>query len=67
MTNKRIYIQPAVKAVVMEQSLLDASLPFGEGTKSAEEADAERYGLFDEDAEGMRKANRNCWDDQEDL
>ena len=66
MTNKRIYIQPAVKAVGMEQSLLDASLPFGEGTKSAEEADAERYGLFDEDAEGMSKA-RNCWDDQEDL
>ena len=67
MTNKRIYIQPAVKSVGMEQSLLDASLPFGEGKVSAEEADAERFGLFDEDTEGIRTTGRNCWDDLQEL
>lgn len=67
MTNKRIYIQPAVKAVDMEQSLLDASLPFGEGTKSAEEADAEYYDLFEDDTESICTTGRNCWDDLQDL
>ncbi len=64
MTTKNDYMRPMVKHIDLDETLLASeSLPFGEGKVSAEEADAECYGLFDESTEGMRTKNRKCWDD----
>lgn len=63
MTKKKDYIRPTMKHIELDEMLLaGASLQFGEGTASGEEADAEHFGLFDEDGEESHPA-RNCWDE----
>lgn len=60
---KKDYIRPIIKHIGIDEMLLASdSLQFGEGQKSAEEADAQELNLFDAD-EAQNTSPHNCWSD----